>query len=318
MTKSPIIVDLKFPETEVRAALADAFKDREVINLADKANDGRDLSGIDYALVWKSRADLFQRAADLKAVFSGGAGVDHVLQLPGLPDVPLIRFVDRSLTTRMSEWVVMQCLMHLRQVMTYDEQRKDCLWNELPQPEARDVTIGVMGLGVLGQDAAFKLQIMGFNVVGWSRSKKALKGMETFDADGIDDFLGRCDILVGLLPLTAETKGVFNFSLFGKLRQTGALGGPVFINAGRGGSQVEEDIVAALDQGILRAASLDVFEIEPLPQDSPLWSHPKVFLTPHAAAASDVRALVAHVEEQIARYENGLPFEYQVNRDLGY
>ncbi len=318
MTKSPIIVDLKFPEDEVRAALREGFFDREVINLADPETESRDLSGIDYALVWKSRDDLFQRAPDLKAVFSGGAGVDHVLKLPGLPDVPLIRFVDRSLTTRMSEWVVMQCLMHLRQHVTYEAQRREKLWNELPQPEASDVTVGIMGLGVLGQDAALKLQIMGFDVIGWSRSKKSLKGMETFDTDSLDAFLAKTDILVGLLPLTAETKGLFDKQLFARLRQNSALGKPVFVNAGRGGSQVESDILEALENGTLGGASLDVFETEPLPEESPIWNHPKVLFTPHAAAASDVKALVSHVEEQIRRHENGLPFEHIVDRKLGY
>ncbi len=319
MTKSPIIVDLKFPESEVRAALDGAFADREIINLADAANDSRDLSGIHYALVWKSRDDLFARAPDLKVIFSGGAGVDHVLKLPGLPDnVPLVRFVDRSLTNRMSEWVVMQCLMHLRQHRRYEEQDKAKKWDELPQPEARDVTVGIMGLGVLGQDAAFKLQIMGFDVVGWSRSKKSLKGMATYDAEGLDAFLSKTDILVGLLPLTAETTGIFNRGLFEKLKRNGALGGPIFVNAGRGGSQVEADILHALEASILGAASLDVFEVEPLPVTSPLWDHPRVFLTPHAAAASDVRALVKHVERQIERFEGGAGLEHIVDRDAGY
>lgn len=319
MTKSPIIVDLKFSDTEVAEGLKGAFPEREIINLADPANKMRDLTGIDYALVWKSREDLFARAPDLKAIFSGGAGVDHVLTLPGLPkDIPLIRFVDNSLTTRMSEWVVMQCLMHLRQVIAYGSQRSKKLWKELPQPEAKEVTVGVMGLGVLGQDAAFKLQIMGFEVIGWSRTAKDLKGMETFDAEKLDAFLARTDILVGLLPLTDDTRGIFDVDLFKKLRRGGALEKPMFINAGRGGSQVEADILGALDDGILGGASLDVFEIEPLPQESPFWVHPHVFMTPHAAAASDVRALFRHVEKQIARHEQGLPLEHVVNRETGY
>lgn len=318
MTKSPIIVDLKFSDIPTRFIPEGSFPGREVIDLSDPANANRDLSGIDYALVWKSRDDLFSRAPDLKAIFSGGAGVDHVLKLPGLPDVPLIRFVDRSLTTRMSEWVVLQCLMHLRKSVAYKAQQASRTWEELEQPEARDVTVGIMGLGILGQDAAFKLQIMGFDVIGWSRSKKELKGMETFDAAGLDAFLARTDILVGLLPLTKETQGVFNLDLFGKLRQGGALGKPIFVNAGRGGSQVEADILEALETGILGGASLDVFETEPLPQESSLWNHPNVLITPHAAAVSDARSLVDHVEEQINRYERGLPFKHTVDRSLGY
>ena len=317
-SKSPVIIDLKFDREQVAAALKGAFADREVIDLAHPANKTRDLSSIDYAVVWKPAADLFSRAKDLKAVFSGGAGVDHVMTLPGLPEVLVVRFVDQTLTTRMSEWVVLQCLLHLRQFKAYEAQKQKRIWRELDQPEAREVTVGIMGLGVLGADAASKLKTLGFDVVGWSRRKKAIDGIETFDAAGLDDFLARTDILVGLLPLTAETRGLFNAGLFAKLRRDGALGAPIFVNAGRGGSQVEADILAALDSGVLGGASLDVFEQEPLPLESRLWTHEKVFMTPHAAAASDVRALFAHVGRQIERLESGQALENVVDRQAGY
>lgn len=316
--KSPVIIDLKFDREQVSAALRGAFSDREIIDLALPANRSRDLSAVEYAVVWKPSVDLFKRAANLKAVFSGGAGVDHVMTLPGLPDVPVVRFVDQSLTTRMSEWVVMQCLLHLRQFRAYEAQNKKRVWHELDQPEAKDVTVGIMGLGVLGTDSATKLKMMGFNVIGWSRRKKSVEGIETFNASELDTFLSRTDILVGLLPLTADTTGIFDAELFSKLRRKGALGGPVFVNAGRGGSQVEADILAALDSGVLAGASLDVFEQEPLPLESRLWTHEKVFITPHAAAASDVKALFAHVEQQIGRFESDQPLEHVVDRNSGY
>lgn len=318
MTAGSVIVDLKFDPQEVALALRGAFPGRTVINLNDKANAGRDLAGADYAVVWKSTPNLFSRATNLKVVFSGGAGVDHVLTLPGLPNLPLVRFVDRSLTTRMSEWVVMQCLMHLRQHRAYEAQRRDKVWKELVQPEAADITVGIMGLGVLGQDTARKLAVMGFKVIGWSRSKKEIAGIETFDEPGLDDFLSRTDFLVALLPLTAGTRGLFNADLFGKLSRNGPFGQPVFINAGRGGSQVEADIIACLQSGVLGGASLDVFETEPLPSKSPLWTMDTVFMTPHAAAASDVKALFRHVERQVNRFEAGAPLENLVNREAGY
>ncbi|OHV80628.1 glyoxylate/hydroxypyruvate reductase A [Ensifer sp. LCM 4579] len=316
--KSPVIVDLKFIPEEVDAALEGAFPGREVINLADPVHEGRDLSGIDYAVVWKSAPDLFSRAPDLKIVFSGGAGVDHVLTLPGLPDVPLVRFVDRTLTTRMSEWVVMQCLMHLRQHRAYEALARRREWRDLSQPEAADVTVGIMGMGVLGQDAARKLTVMGFKVVGWSRTKRVVEDIETYDAAGLDTFLDRSDFLVGLLPLTPETTGIFNRGLFAKLSRKGPFGAPVFINAGRGGSQVEADILSCLDDGTLAAVSLDVFEREPLSPESRFWTMPNVYVTPHVAASSDVKALFVHVEEQIARFENGLPLQHVVDKVAGY
>ncbi len=316
--KSPVIVDLKFIPEEVDVALAGAFPGREVINLADPVHEGRDLRDIDYAVVWKSAPDLFSRAPDLKVVFSGGAGVDHVLTLPGLPDVPLVRFVDRSLTTRMSEWVVMQCLLHLRQHRAYEARAKKHVWEDLIQPEAADVTIGVMGLGVLGQEAIRKLSVMGFKTVGWSRSKKHINGTETFDGDQLDAFLAKTDFLVGLLPLTDETRGIFNADLFAKLSRKGPFGAPVFINGGRGGSQVEADILAALKSGVLGAASLDVFEQEPLSEESPFWEMENVYVTPHVAASSDVKALFAHVQQQIERFESGQPLQHLVDRKAGY
>ncbi len=316
--KSPVIVDLKFIPREVEDGLKGAFPGREVLNLADPRHKGRDLSGIDYAVVWKSDPDLFSRAPDLKVVFSGGAGVDHVLTLPGLPDVPLVRFVDRSLTTRMSEWVVMNCLMHLRQHRAYEACAKAHVWEDLSQPEAADVTVGVMGLGVLGQDAIRKLGVMGFKTIGWSRSKKTIDGVETFDGDELDAFLARTDFLVSLLPLTAETKGILNAALFSKLSRNGPFGVPVVINGGRGGSQVSADIIAALQSGVLGGASLDVFEQEPLDRDSPFWDMENVYVTPHVAASSDVKALFVHAEQQMDRFESGLPLEHLVDRKAGY
>ncbi|WP_426239326.1 2-hydroxyacid dehydrogenase [Pararhizobium sp. DWP1-1-3] len=316
--KSPVIVDLKFIPREVEGGLKGAFPGREVLNLADPAHKGRDLSGIGYAVVWKSDPDLFSRAPDLKVVFSGGAGVDHVLTLPGLPDVPLVRFVDRSLTTRMSEWVVMNCLMHLRQHRAYEARAKAHLWEDLSQPEAADVTVGVMGLGILGQDAIRKLGVMGFKTIGWSRSKKTIDGVETFDGNALDAFLAKTDFLVSLLPLTAETKGILNASLFSKLSRKGPFGAPVVINGGRGGSQVSADIIAAIKAGVLGGASLDVFEQEPLDSDSPFWDMDNVYVTPHVAASSDVKALFVHAEQQMDRFESGLPLEHLVDRKAGY
>lgn len=318
MPAADIIIDLKFDQSDVRAALKRAFAGRTVINLADPGSETADLSKARFAIVWKPHDDLFKRATGLAAVFSGGAGVDHVLKIPGLPDLPLIRFVDDTLTNRMSEWVVMQALLHMRQFHAYEMQRHDRRWRELPQCEAADVTIGIMGMGVLGQDAARKLQMMGFKVIGWSRRPKSIEGIEVYAGEGLGDFLARTDMLVGLLPLTAETRGIFNRALFSRLKRDGAMGGPVFINAGRGGSQVETDLAEALTDGTLMAASLDVFETEPLPAASPFWAMPNVFMTPHAAASSDVGALFRGVERQIARFEQGLPFDNLVDRNAGY
>lgn len=315
---SAIILDLKFARDNLAKTIQGFFPDREVVDLADPANAGRDLSGIHYAVVWKPDADLFRRAPDLKVLFSGGAGVDHIMGVEGVPGIPIVRFVDRNLTTRMSEWIALQCLIHLRRVLPYLDQQKKRVWREFLQPEAAEVTVGLMGLGVLGLDAAEKLKALGFSVIGWSRTKKEIEGMETFDAAGLDTFLSRTDFLVGLLPLTPETTGLYDRTLFGRLRQGGALGRPVFINAGRGGSQNEADLHAALTDGTLGGASLDVFEVEPLPGTSPLWDLDNLVITPHAAAPSEPAALFRLMQEQIGRFERGEPLQFTVDRTAGY
>jgi len=228
--------------------------------------------------------------------------------------------VDEDLTNRMSEYVVLHCLMHLRQQRLYDRlQAERRWWDDRHQPAARDVRVGIMGLGVLGQDAATKLRVMGFDVAGWSRSPRSVEGVATFSgSEGLDAFLARTDILVCLLPLTDDTRGILNASLLGRLARDGRLGGPVLINAGRGGLQVEADILRALDEGTLKAAILDVFEREPLDPASPLWTHGGVTVTPHNAAMSAPDAVGAAVAEGISRMESGLPLRHRVDRSRGY
>jgi glyoxylate/hydroxypyruvate reductase A len=313
--KGAVVIDLKFERREVDHALTKAFAGRQVLHASDKSAD---LSDARYAVLWKPDLDLFQRAPNLEVLFSGGAGVDSILAVPGLPDLPIVRFVDESLTTRMSEWVVLQCLSHLRQALAYSAQQRSRVWHELSQPEAKELTVGIMGLGVLGQDAARKLKILGFDVVGWSRTRKFIEDVDTYDTEGLDAFLARTDILVGLLPLTDGTRGIFNTSLFSRLRQGGALGKPFFINAGRGGSQVEADLIAALESGVLGGASVDVFQQEPLSSDSPFWGMESVIVTPHAASASDVGALFRNAEVQMERFERSEPLQHVVDRVTGY
>ena len=278
-----------------------------------------ELAEVHYVLAWKPRQDVLDRLPDLRVIFSLGAGVDHLFALPDLPDVLLVRIVDPDLTARMTEYVVWQVLHHHRQGAGYARLQAEHIWRDLDQPAARDVTVGMMGLGVLGQDAADVLGRLGFRMRGWSRTPKHVPGMEVFHGtDGLDPFLAGTDILVALLPLTAETRHLIDRSLLRKLRRDGPLGGPVLINAGRGGCQVETDIVEALRDGTLKGASLDVFETEPLPADSPLWSSDNVVITPHAAAVSDPVALAGQIADQIEAFERGETLRNLVDRRRGY
>ena len=231
-----------------------------------------------------------------------------------------MRVVDPDLTNRMSEWVVMHALVHLRQLRRYERQQRERVWaDDDKQPKASDVQIGVLGLGVMGKDAVAKLKALGFKVAGWSARAKSLPDVACFSgADGLKLMLAQTDMLVVLLPLTEATRGILNASLLAQLNQGGPLGGPILINAGRGGLQVEADILAALDSGALKGASLDVFEREPLPKDSRLWSHPAVYVSPHNAAISSPKAIAALVAEQIEAYERGEPLDHVVDRRRGY
>jgi glyoxylate/hydroxypyruvate reductase len=279
-----------------------------------------DVRDVTYVAAWLPPKDVVRSLPSLKVIFSLGAGVDAILSDPSLPhDKPIVRVNDPDLTMRMSEHVVMQVLMHHRQQRRLEANQKSLVWDQFPQHAASALRVGVMGLGVLGADAASKLAMMGFPTAGWSRSRKAIAGVECFAGTSeLDAFLARTDVLVCLLPATADTDGILNRTLFKKLSRNGPFGAPILINAGRGRQQVEADILASLESGELYAASLDVFRKEPLPQESAFWSHPKVFLTPHSAADSDPATICRYVAKQIQRYEADGSLDNLVDRARGY
>ena len=279
-----------------------------------------DRASVRYALCWRHPPGALTDLPGLRAIVSLGAGVDHLFADPALPDRPIVRVVDPDLTHRMSEWVVMHALVHLRQLRRYERQQRERLWEDDDrQPKAGDVSVGVLGLGVMGKDAAAKLKALGFAVAGWSSTPKALPGIACCSGpDGLKRLLGQTDMLVVLLPLTEATRGIVSAPLLSRLKQGGPLGGPVLINAGRGGLQVEADILAALESGALRGASLDVFELEPLPKESRLWAHPAVYVSPHNAAISTPDAVAAFAARAIEALERGEPLAHVVDRGRGY
>ena len=290
--------------------------DRRVSTLPDAALDP---AQVHYAAVWKPRPGELAAFPNLRVIFNLGAGVDALMSDKSLPDVPLVRVSVDDLTGRMTEYVVLHVLMHHRQELYLRQSQRDKRWAPKTQWAAGALTVGVMGLGTLGADAAAMLRRIGFGVVGWSRSAKQIDGIECFHGnDQLEPFLRRTNILVSLLPLTPDTRHILNRDLFAKLDRTSRLGAPVLINAGRGGLQNEADILQCLEDGTLGAASLDVYETEPLPQSSPFWSHPKVVLTPHNAADTDADEISKHVAEQIARFESGGALVNIVDRGRGY
>lgn len=281
--------------------------------------DGPTDPSVRYAVVWKQRPNLLSRLPNLKAIFSIGAGVDHIFADKTVPDVPIVKVVADNLSQHMSEYILWRVMDHHRQGALYRAQQQKKIWFEPPQRVASDISVGIMGLGSLGRAAATLLLGAGFRVNGWSRRDRPMDGVTTWHGDaGLVPFLNATDILVVLLPLTPDTRGIVNYNLLKNLRRRNGLGGAVLINAGRGRLQKDEDILRALEDGTLKEASLDVFEIEPLPKTSALWKHPKVFVTPHAAATSDPAHLVPIMLRQMDAFERGEALENVVDRNAGY
>jgi glyoxylate/hydroxypyruvate reductase A len=284
-------------------------------------NAGR-IEEVRYALAWKPKHGDLAKLANLELIVSVGAGVDHLMTDPALPSVPVARYVDPYLSARMAEYVASQVLWHQRRMCELVEQQRAKVWKYIREPAAHQVRVGVMGLGEMGGNSLTALKAFGYQLRGWSRTPRSIAGVTTFHGnDGLDPFLAETDILVCLLPLTPETRGILDRSLIRKLSTKGRherWPGPVLINAGRGGQQVEADIIAALTAGELLGASLDVFETEPLPTTSPLWSHPRVIITPHMAAESTPEAITAYCFRQMDRHRRGEPIENIVDRTRGY
>src|SRR5229473_6329040 len=291
-------------------------KDRAVFLLPDAALDPAD---VHYAAVWKPAPGELAAFPNLRVIFNLGAGVDAVMADQSLPNVPLVRVAVDDLTGRMTEYVVLHVLMHHRQELYLRQSQREKRWAPKYQWPASAISVGIMGLGTLGADAAEVLRRIGFRVAGWSRSAKQVDGIECFCGSGqFETFLRRTDILVCLLPLTPDTRHILNRGLLAKLNRNSPLAAPVLINAGRGGLQNEADILACLDDGILGAASLDVFATEPLPADSRFWRHPRVVLTPHNAADTDPDEISKYVARQIERFEAGARLENVVDPARGY
>jgi glyoxylate/hydroxypyruvate reductase A len=273
-----------------------------------------DPAEIDVALVWQPPPGELARYPNLRAILSLGAGIDGLLAQPGLPDVPIARMVDPSLTRTMTEYVVLATLRHHRQLDRFEREQRAARWSFALPPQAADRRVGVMGLGVLGRAAAASLARQGFPVAGWSREARQLAGIESFAGRaGLAAFLARTDILVCLLPLTRDTAGILNAATFAGLPR-----GAYLINVARGAHLIEPDLIEALDSGQLEGATLDVFREEPLPPDNPLWRHPNALITPHVASYASPRTAAEGVAENVRRARAGRPLLHQVDRDRGY
>ena len=267
---------------------------------------------IDVALVATPPKGVLKKLGAVKLIQSLWMGVEGLVGDPDYPKgVPLARLVDPGMVAAMSETVLAHVLDWHRRHNQYRAQQRDRVWQRHGQYMAADRTVGLLGLGELGTDAARKLLALGFKVAGWSRRPKQVDGVQCFT--DLSAMLPRCNAVVCLLPLTAQTRGILDKKFFSLLKSKSCL-----INVARGGHVVRQDLIAALDSGQLAHAYLDVFEPEPLPKDDALWAHPKVSITPHTAALTEPRTALPRIVENVERARRGEAPLNRVDFEAGY
>lgn len=273
----------------------------------------------DYALVWQPPVEMLA-GRPLKAVFALGAGVDSILsKLNAHPEmldasIPLFRLEDTGMGLQMQEYAVSQVLHWFRRFDDYQALKNQAIWKPLPEYTREEFGVGIMGAGVLGSKVAESLQAWGFPLRCWSRSRKSWPGVESYAGrEELRAFLNQTRVLINLLPNTAQTVGIINSELLDQLPD-----GAYVLNLARGVHVQEADLLAALDSGKLKGAMLDVFSQEPLPQESPLWRHPRVAMTPHIAAVTRPAEAIHYIARTITQLEKGEPVTGQVDRARGY
>ncbi|MCA0994953.1 2-hydroxyacid dehydrogenase [Alloyangia pacifica] len=269
-----------------------------------------DPAAITHLVCWVPPQDL-RRYPNLQVVISTGAGVDH---MPPMPEgVQLARTLAPGIEEMVRDWVVMATLMLHREMPIYLGQQREGRWQNRPVPLARGTRVGIMGMGRIGQLAAETLRGMGFDVAGWSRSGRAVAGVEVYGATGMEDFLARSEVLICLLPLTAETRGLMDANFFAKLPQ-----GAKLVHAGRGAQLDMAALKEALDAGQLASAMLDVTDPEPLPEDHWAWADPRIVITPHVAASTDAREGAQHALAVVRASREGTEIPGLVDQTRGY
>ena len=275
-----------------------------------------DPDAVTHVLVWEPQPGRLARYANLSVIFSSAAGVDHITCDPDLPrGVPIVRMATEETAQTMGEYVCLAALSILRDGNRLADAQAARRWDSFEQPHtALDKRVGVMGLGNIGQVVARMLRGLGFSVSGWARSRRELDGVKVYSGeDGLDGLLAESDILVGLLPETPQTRGLIDRARIRRLPR-----GAGIVNAGRGSLIVMPDLIAALDDGHLGAAYLDVFDPEPLPADHPAWRHPRITVTSHVAGFASRRARARAVAAALAAQARGEPLPNLYCPDRGY
>jgi glyoxylate/hydroxypyruvate reductase len=269
---------------------------------------------VQFAVAWHHPKNVFTQYPNLKVISSLGAGANHLLRDETIPRaVRFVRASTPSLADQMSDYVTLSVLNLIRRTETYIHQQKKAVWKRHDVYPKQEMTVGLMGLGKLGTVVSRRLILNGLNVIGWARTDKTIEGIETFNADQLEVFLNRTNILICLLPLTEETDGILDLELMKELKKPSFL-----INAGRGSHLVEEDLIYALDTGLIEHAVLDVFTEEPLPESHPFWGREKITITPHIASITNPHEVAGLLVENYKRLLSGMELLQEVDREKGY
>lgn len=269
---------------------------------------------IEYAISWKHPHGIFSKFQNLKVIASFGAGVDHIFSDPELPkNIQITKIVNKQLTKDMCDFILMHCLNYLRNTNNYFTNQQQLIWQPMRYLAPKDVRVGILGLGTLGSAVALHLTNQNFKVSGWSNSKKNIKGVNCFSKNELNSMLQHTDILICLLPLTSETKGILNYRMFKQLPK-----GSCVINVARGQHLNEHDLKKAIEEGIIKAAFLDVFQNEPLLKDHWFWKHKAIHLTPHVASITKPAEVVTQLVSNYKRFKSDKPLMNNIDLKKGY
>jgi len=274
-----------------------------------------DYNNVEFLICWNPYHGLIGQFPNLKAIQSLGAGVDHIFEANTIDaHIQVSKLVDDQLTQDMWEHVLSIVLSDMKNLPIYQQQQQNKAWKRRRYKGIKNTTIGILGLGTIGSYVGRQFNLLGFEVLGWSRSAKLIDGIATFEAeDGLFSVCKTSDYLINILPLTNETKGILNKMVFSKMKPSSFI-----INVGRGPHLVDEDLIESIDSELIRGASLDVFHIEPLSALHDFWIHPKISITPHIASMTNMETVYPQIVENIQRLNSGLPLLNLIDVEKGY
>jgi len=278
-------------------------------------NDNVDLSKIDVAMVWNLPSSVFKKMVNLKAIFSIGAGVDHILKLPNIRNLPIIRVKDPTMRIRMYNHVLSQILIFQLKLKIYDEAQRKKNWiNERYTPLNSELTIGIMGLGYIGNFVALNIKKLGYNVIGFKRNVvKKNTSFEIYKSSSLSKFTKKSDVIVSILPDTKKTKNFINANFLKKMKESSLL-----VNIGRGSAVNELDLIKHIKNNPNFYASLDVFNKEPLKKNHKFWSNKNITITPHVAAITDHDSSISYLYKRFMDFKKNRKIKSDVDLKLGY